>query len=176
DRVDHRSGARLPGPVSVPLGERQAQPAARSAGAAPASLDIRCHGHHLFIPLRELMIELPSYREQAPDVAAHHAEIRERPVVMTVGSVGRVFDSPQGPITALSNIEFEVHRREFISVIGPSGCGKSTLIRIVAGLESCTDGAVLIDGHPVLGPGPDRGMVFQSYTLFPWLTVRRNVM
>jgi NitT/TauT family transport system ATP-binding protein len=122
------------------------------------------------------MIELPSYREQAPDVAAHHAQIRERPVVMTVGSVGRIFDSPQGPITALSNIEFEVHRRELISVIGPSGCGKSTLIRIVAGLESCTDGAVLIDGHPVVGPGPDRGMVFQSYTLFPWLTVLRNVM
>jgi NitT/TauT family transport system ATP-binding protein len=121
-------------------------------------------------------IELPSYREQSPEVAAHLAEMRERPVVMTVGSVGRVFESPQGPITALSAIEFEVHRREFISVIGPSGCGKSTLIRIVAGLESCTDGAVLVDGRPVDGPGPDRGMVFQSYTLFPWLTVKLNVM
>jgi len=122
------------------------------------------------------MIDLPSYREQSSEVAAHLAEIRERPVVLTVGSVGRVFDGPQGSITALSNIEFEVHQRELISVIGPSGCGKSTLIRIVAGLETCTDGAVLVDGHPVVAPGPDRGMVFQSYTLFPWLTVRRNVM
>jgi NitT/TauT family transport system ATP-binding protein len=122
------------------------------------------------------MIDLPSYREQSPEVAAHLAAIRERPLVMTVGSVGRVFESPQGPIVALSKIEFEVHQREFISVIGPSGCGKSTLIRIVAGLESCSDGAVLIDGQPVVGPGPDRGMVFQSYTLFPWLTVLRNVM
>jgi len=123
------------------------------------------------------MIDLPSYREQSPEVAAHLAEIRERPVVLTVGSVGRVFDSPQGdPIIALSKIEFAVHHREFISVIGPSGCGKSTLIRIVAGLDACTDGAVLLDGHPVVGPGSDRGMVFQSYTLFPWLTVRRNVM
>jgi len=97
-------------------------------------------------------------------------------VVMTVGSVGRVFESAQGAVTALHDIDFEVHQREFISVIGPSGCGKSTLIRIVSGLESCTSGAVLIDGKPVTGPGPDRGMVFQSYTLFPWLTVKQNVM
>ncbi len=121
-------------------------------------------------------IALPSYREQSPAVAAHLAAIRARPVVLTVGSVGRVFDGPQGPVTALSQIEFEVHQRELISVIGPSGCGKSTLIRIVAGLESCTEGAVLLDGQPVAGPGPERGMVFQSYTLFPWLTVKRNVM
>jgi NitT/TauT family transport system ATP-binding protein len=121
-------------------------------------------------------IHLPSYREQSPEVAAHFAELRERPSVMTVASVSRVFESTQGPIVALSDIEFVVQQREFISVIGPSGCGKSTLIRIVAGLEACTDGAVLIDGHPVIEPGPDRGMVFQSYTLFPWLTVKRNVM
>lgn len=121
-------------------------------------------------------LELPSYVQQSPEVAAHFQEIRQRPVVMTVGGVGRVFESAEGPITALRNIEFEVHNRELISVIGPSGCGKSTLIRIVAGLESCTSGAVLIDGKPVTGPGPDRGMVFQSYTLFPWLTVKQNVM
>ena len=121
-------------------------------------------------------IELPSYKQQTPEVAAHFAQIRQRPVVMTVGGVGRVFDGVQGPVTALRNIEFEVHQREFISVIGPSGCGKSTLIRIVSGLESCTSGAVLIDGKPVVGPGPDRGMVFQAYTLFPWLTVKQNVM
>src|SRR5690606_11914176 len=95
---------------------------------------------------------------------------------MTVGGVGRVFESPQGSVTALRDIAFEVRQREFISVIGPSGCGKSTLIRIVSGLETCTTGAVLIDGKPVLGPGPDRGMVFQAYTLFPWLTVKANVM
>jgi NitT/TauT family transport system ATP-binding protein len=121
-------------------------------------------------------IELPSYKLQAPEVSAHFAEISRRPVVMTVGGVGRVFDGVQGPVTALHNIAFEVRQREFISVIGPSGCGKSTLIRIVAGLESCTGGAVLIDGKPVIGPGPDRGMVFQAYTLFPWLTVKSNVM
>jgi NitT/TauT family transport system ATP-binding protein len=121
-------------------------------------------------------IELPSYQHQAPEVAAHFAEVRQRPIVMTVGGVGRIFESAQGPVTALRSIEFEVHQREFISVIGPSGCGKSTLIRIVSGLESCSSGAVLIDGKPVVGPGPDRGMVFQAYTLFPWLTVKQNVM
>jgi len=121
-------------------------------------------------------IELPSYKQQSPEVAARFASIRKRPVVMTVGGVGRVFESAQGPVTALRNIEFEVHQREFISVIGPSGCGKSTLIRIVSGLETCSSGAVLIDGKPVVGPGPDRGMVFQAYTLFPWLTVKQNVM
>jgi NitT/TauT family transport system ATP-binding protein len=121
-------------------------------------------------------VELPSHKQQAPEVAAHFAAIRQRPVVMTVGSVGRVFDGAQGTVTALEDIDFEVHQRELISVIGPSGCGKSTLIRIVSGLESCTSGAVLIDGKPVTGPGPDRGMVFQSYTLFPWLTVKQNVM
>jgi NitT/TauT family transport system ATP-binding protein len=121
-------------------------------------------------------IELPSYKHQSPEVAARFASIRRRPVVMTVGGVGRVFDGAQGPVTALQNIEFEVHQREFISVIGPSGCGKSTLIRIVSGLETCSSGAVLIDGKPVVGPGPDRGMVFQAYTLFPWLTVKQNVM
>jgi NitT/TauT family transport system ATP-binding protein len=121
-------------------------------------------------------IELPSYKHQAPEVVERFATIRRRPVVMTVGGVGRVFESAQGPVTALHNIEFDVHQREFISVIGPSGCGKSTLIRIVSGLESCSSGAVLIDGKPVVGPGPDRGMVFQAYTLFPWLTVKQNVM
>src|SRR5688572_25665514 len=121
-------------------------------------------------------IELPSYKQQSPEVVAHFEEIRSRPVVMTVAEVGRVFESAQGPVTALRSIEFEVHKREFISVIGPSGCGKSTLIRIVSGLESPSSGAVLIDGKPVTGPGPDRGMVFQAYTLFPWLTVKQNVM
>ncbi len=121
-------------------------------------------------------IELPSYRDQSPEVAAHFAAIRARPVVLTVGGVGRVFESEERPITALSDVSFEVHQREFISVIGPSGCGKSTLIRIVAGLDEPTSGAVLLDGRPVAGPGADRGMVFQSYTLFPWLTVKKNVM
>jgi NitT/TauT family transport system ATP-binding protein len=79
-------------------------------------------------------------------------------------------------LTALSRVSFEVRKREFISVIGPSGCGKSTLIRILAGLDYPTSGQVRLDARPVQGPGADRGMVFQSYTLFPWLSVKKNVM
>jgi NitT/TauT family transport system ATP-binding protein len=121
-------------------------------------------------------LELPSYLHHTPDVAERFREIRERPVVMGIDGLGRVFDSSEGPVTALSGIRFDVHRREFISVIGPSGCGKSTLIRIVAGLETPSSGRICVDGCPVDGPGADRGMVFQGYTLFPWLTVKKNVM
>jgi len=121
-------------------------------------------------------IELPSYLHHTDAVAARLAEVRERPLVMSIAGLGRDYESAHGCVTALSNVSFGVRSREFISVIGPSGCGKSTLIRIVAGLEPPSSGEVLIDGRPVGGPGADRGMVFQGYTLFPWLTVKRNVM
>jgi NitT/TauT family transport system ATP-binding protein len=90
--------------------------------------------------------------------------------------VSRDFDSPSGVVTALSRISCHVRKREFVSVIGPSGCGKSTLIRILAGLDRPSSGEVRLDGKPVHGPGSDRGMVFQGYTLFPWLSVKQNVM
>lgn len=122
------------------------------------------------------LLELPSYLHHTDEVKARIAEVRSRPVVLRLSEVGRCFEGTEGRVTALHDINFEVRKREFISVIGPSGCGKSTLIRIVAGLESTTSGSVLIDGNPVDEPGADRGMVFQSYTLFPWLTVKKNVM
>jgi NitT/TauT family transport system ATP-binding protein len=78
-------------------------------------------------------------------------------------------------VTALEGISFEVKDREFAVLVGTSGCGKSTILRLVAGLLAPSAGRVLVDGRPVAGPGADRGMVFQAYTLFPWLTVRQNV-
>jgi NitT/TauT family transport system ATP-binding protein len=81
-----------------------------------------------------------------------------------------------GNTKALERIELEIEDNDFLCILGPSGCGKSTLLRIVAGLEVPSTGRVLLDGQPVERPGPDRGMVFQSYTLFPWLTVRQNVL
>jgi NitT/TauT family transport system ATP-binding protein len=81
-----------------------------------------------------------------------------------------------GALVALQNIDLTVAEGEFICLLGPSGCGKSTLLRILAGLEEHSTGEVLLEGHPVRGPGSDRGMVFQGYTLFPWLSVKKNVM
>ena len=121
-------------------------------------------------------LELPSYLEQSENVRDRFSRLKERPVILEVKGLQKEFDTPQGRVTALKDINFKTHRREFVCVIGPSGCGKSTLIRILAGLENTTSGKVLLEGEEVSGPGPDRGMVFQGYTLFPWLTVKRNVM
>jgi NitT/TauT family transport system ATP-binding protein len=121
-------------------------------------------------------LELPSYLDQSPEVRARFDRLKARPVILEVQGLGKRFDSAHGPVTALRDISFRTHKREFVCVIGPSGCGKSTLIRILAGLETPSGGRVLLDGKPVSGPGPDRGMVFQGYTLFPWLTVKKNVM
>ena len=81
-----------------------------------------------------------------------------------------------GATKALERIDLVLEDNDFVCILGPSGCGKSTLLRIVAGLEAPTTGRALLDGQPVERPGPDRGMVFQSYTLFPWLTVRENIL
>jgi NitT/TauT family transport system ATP-binding protein len=121
-------------------------------------------------------LELPSYLQQSPEVQDRFARLKQRPVILEVKDLYKEFDTPHGKVTALKNINFKAHKREFVCVIGPSGCGKSTLIRILAGLETETSGKMLLDGKEVHGPGPDRGMVFQGYTLFPWLTVKKNVM
>jgi NitT/TauT family transport system ATP-binding protein len=121
-------------------------------------------------------VELPSYLQQSSAVQARFERLKQREVILEVNNLGKQYPSAKGAVTALHDISFKTHRREFVCVIGPSGCGKSTLIRILAGLESYTSGQVLLDGKPVAGPGPDRGMVFQGYTLFPWLTVKKNVM
>jgi NitT/TauT family transport system ATP-binding protein len=120
---------------------------------------------------------LPSHAEQTPEVADRFRKLKERPVILEVCDLVKDFATGDGGTTrALDRISFRAHRREIMCVIGPSGCGKSTVARILAGLEEATSGEVLLDGKQVCGPGPDRGMVFQGYTLFPWLTVSKNVM
>jgi len=119
---------------------------------------------------------IPDYQQQAPDVAERFRKLKERPVVLQVKNLSKRFGDGSNTVVALDDVSFNVHRREFVCVVGASGCGKSTLVRLLAGLDTPTSGELLLDGKAVKGPGADRGMVFQGYTLFPWLTVKRNVM
>ena len=99
----------------------------------------------------------------------------QQPKVEAV-DLSKVFYGRRGAdVVALDGISLQIHDREMVSIVGASGCGKSTLLKVIAGLEAPTAGELLLDGHPIEGPGRDRGMVFQEYTLFPWLTVRKNV-
>ena len=96
---------------------------------------------------------------------------------LAIEEISRVFPGVRKgePTRALEPINLKVSDNDFVTILGPSGCGKSTLLRLVAGLDRPTTGRILLDGRPVTGPGADRGMVFQSYTLFPWLTVADNI-
>jgi ABC-type nitrate/sulfonate/bicarbonate transport system ATPase subunit len=95
---------------------------------------------------------------------------------LRIDNVALRFKSRTGtPVTALENISLGVEDKEFSVIVGPSGCGKTSLLRLVAGLIEPTEGAISLDNTSISGPGKDRGMVFQSYTLFPWLTVQDNV-
>ena len=102
--------------------------------------------------------------------------IYARPVILEAKKLSQVFGAGKARRTVLNQLDLKIHKREFICVIGPSGCGKSTFSRVVAGLDDYTSGELLVDGQPIHGPSPERGMVFQGYTLFPWKTVKENVM
>ncbi len=97
------------------------------------------------------------------------------PVKVKIDNVVKKYSGRNGEMVALNGVSLDIHENEFVCVVGPSGCGKSTLLNIIAGLHEPTSGQVLVDGQAVSGPGPDRGVVFQQYALFPWLTVQRNV-
>jgi len=96
-------------------------------------------------------------------------------MMLSIKNLEKKFDAPGGAVHALGPMSLEVAEGEFVSLLGPSGCGKSTALYVVAGLEQATSGSISLEGKPVVNPGPERGMVFQHYTLFPWLTVRENI-
>lgn len=99
----------------------------------------------------------------------------KRPARISFQNVALEFPGEHGPVKVVDNVSYEIGNGEFVSVIGPSGCGKTTMMNMVAGFLKPTSGNVLIDGKPVNGPGPDRGVIFQEYGVFPWLTVRENI-
>ncbi len=101
----------------------------------------------------------------------------ENEVVVDIKGVRKIYPVQNGDdVIALNGVDLQIRKNEFICVVGPSGCGKTTLLNIIAGLEQPTEGEATIHGRPILGPGPDRGVIFQQYALFPWLTVKKNVM
>ena len=96
--------------------------------------------------------------------------------LIRVKDVNKIYKVVGGnDVVALNNVSLDIYPNEFVCVVGPSGCGKTTLLNIIGGLEPYNTGEVTIDGHPIIGPGPDRGIIFQQYALFPWMTVKKNI-
>ena len=96
-------------------------------------------------------------------------------IKLQVRNLSKIYRDKEREVTALKDVNLEVKESEFVMIVGHSGCGKTSLINIIGGLDEATSGEVLLDGKAVNGPGADRGMVFQGYSLFPWLSVRKNV-
>ena len=125
---------------------------------------------------RSETLVLPDYRDLSAALRKRFQGIEARDTILEIEGLRKEFPGIGNGPPILGDISFQVKRREFICVIGASGCGKSTLLRILGGLETYDEGSVKVNGRRVDGPGADRGMVFQEYTLFPWLTVKKNVM
>ena len=94
---------------------------------------------------------------------------------LEITQLNKIFTTKRGAVVALKDINLHVESAEFVCAVGASGSGKSTLLRMIAGLELPTSGKITVDGVEVTGPGADRGMVFQNYTLYPWMTIQKNV-
>jgi len=99
----------------------------------------------------------------------------EEAIKLHIHHISKIYHSDGNEVLAIDEIDLKIKNQEFATLLGPSGCGKSTLLRVVAGLTKPTRGVVRLDGNLISGPGQDRGMVFQSYTLFPWLNVQENI-
>ncbi len=113
--------------------------------------------------------------DKSTDITVSNLKVIGPSAVLQVNDVGKIYSSHHGQTIAMQNCNMDIEKNEFVCIIGPSGCGKSTLLRMLAGIDFPTSGKVFANGKPVIGPGADRGMVFQTYTLFPWMTVEENI-
>lgn len=119
------------------------------------------------------MSNSPTTLSQAPDsVKAENVSAAK----ISLRNVSKTFKSRQGSVLALDNVSLDIAEGEFVCLVGPSGCGKSTILNLIAGLDTATEGDVLMEGEPITGPGRERMVMFQEAALFPWLDVLQNVM
>lgn len=114
-------------------------------------------------------------KKNAPEPSQNHIEANLANSTIYVKDVSKIYHSVKGDTLAMKDVTLNVLQNEFCCIVGPSGCGKSTLLRMIAGLDEISSGQIVIQDKNIIGPGPDRGMVFQSYTLFPWMTVGDNI-
>lgn len=105
-----------------------------------------------------------------------HGESVEKPIMLEISNLSKIYPTPKGPYVVLEGLNLEIRQSEFICIIGHSGCGKSTLLSMIAGLNKISDGTIMLNGAKIIGPGPDRGVVFQAPSLFPWMTALENVL
>lgn len=99
-----------------------------------------------------------------------------KPVMLDIQNLSKIYPTPKGPYTVLEGLNLQIAEGEFVCIIGHSGCGKSTLLSMIAGLNEISKGAIILNNNKIIGPGPDRGVVFQAPSLFPWMTALQNVM
>jgi NitT/TauT family transport system ATP-binding protein len=122
---------------------------------------------------------VPGHADEPPrrvaSVADEPPRLPSSPVRISFERVSVQFPSARGPLRVVDDVSFTVADGEFLAIIGPSGCGKTTMMNIVAGFVQPSSGAVLLDGKPISGPGPERGVIFQEYGVFPWLDVQDNI-
>lgn len=102
--------------------------------------------------------------------------LNHKNILLHIHDLTKVYPTQSGSYTVLEKLNLTIERQEFVSIIGHSGCGKTTLLTMIAGLNSISDGQILLDGQPVTSPGPDRGIIFQSPSLLPWMTALENVL
>lgn len=119
------------------------------------------------------MTEASTIKESSPFL---HIVPNELNVMLEIKDLSKIYPTQKGEYVVLENLNLQVMKEEFVSIIGHSGCGKSTLLTMIAGLNSISAGVVLLDGKAITKPGPDRGVVFQSPSLLPWMTALENVL